>query len=351
MAERLVVLAPNWLGDAVMALPAIADVRRRFPDAHLAVAARASIADLFRFVPGLDAVVTLEAGAGAVGHAKALAGGLFDTAILLPNAFRAAWLAWRAGVTNRWGYRADGRGLLLTRGVTKPESGCHQSAYYQQLTRALGIESGPGEPCLDVPPPVRAAALDRLTSQGYDGASPVVVIAPGAAYGTAKQWTPAHVATLITRMIAAPATTPATTTAGRPWCVLVGSRGDMDTGRTILAALSAALPGATATRVIDLVGQTTIEMLMGVLSAADVCVSNDSGAMHMAAAAGTRVVGLFGPTDERQTSPIARPGSRAVVLTHPVWCRPCMLRECPIDHSCMTGITPDLVVEQVRSMM
>jgi heptosyltransferase-2 len=302
-------------------------------------------------VPGIDAVVTLEAGAGAGGHARALAGGRFDTAILLPNAFRAAWLAWRAGVTNRWGYRADGRGFLLTRGVPKPESGCHQSAYYQQLARALGIESGPGEPCLDVPPPVRVAALDRLTSQGYDGASPVVVIAPGAAYGTAKQWTPAHVAALLTTLIA-PLTTaitlaPVTTRAGRPWCVLVGSRGDVDTGRTILAALSS----ATATRVIDLIGQTTLEMLMGVLSAADVCVSNDSGAMHLAAAAGTRVVGLFGPTDERQTSPIARPGSRAAVLTHPVWCRPCMLRECPIDHSCMTGIAPDLVVEQVRSMM
>ena len=92
-------------------------------------------------------------------------------------------------------------------------------------------------------------------------------------------------------------------------------------------------------------------MLAAVLGAANVCVSNDSGAMHLAAAVGTPVVALFGPTNEYETAPLTREGRRSAVLTHPVWCRPCMLRECPIDHRCMKGITPERVHAAVVRMM
>ena len=97
--------------------------------------------------------------------------------------------------------------------------------------------------------------------------------------------------------------------------------------------------------VIDVTGATTIEMLAGLLGVADACVSNDSGAMHLAAAVGTPVVALFGPTNEYETAPLTRHGRRAAVLTHPVWCRPCMLRECPIDHRCMKRISPERVFD------
>ena len=124
-------------------------------------------------------------------------------------------------------------------------------------------------------------------------------------------------------------------------CALVGSRGDAATAAEIVGMLE----GDIRPRVMDLTGATTIEMLAGILGVADACVSNDSGAMHLAAAVGTPVVALFGATNEFETAPLTRHGRRAAVLSHPVWCRPCMLRECPIDHRCMKRITPERVYE------
>jgi heptosyltransferase-2 len=103
--------------------------------------------------------------------------------------------------------------------------------------------------------------------------------------------------------------------------------------------------------VIDLAGQTSLKELASVFRLASVCVSNDSGAMHVAAAVGTPVIALFGSTREYETAPLARTGSHVEVLTHDVWCRPCMLRECPIDHRCMTGITPERVLTAVDRAM
>jgi heptosyltransferase-2 len=135
--------------------------------------------------------------------------------------------------------------------------------------------------------------------------------------------------------------------ARRAICVLVGSKGDRATTRMIAQGLSQ----DAAARVIDLTGETTLEQLAGILRLAQACVSNDSGAMHMAGAIGTPLVALFGPTREHETAPLTRAGGRAEVLTHPVWCRPCMLRECPIDHRCMKGITPQRVFASVDRLI
>ena len=158
----------------------------------------------------------------------------------------------------------------------------------------------------------------------------LVVLAPGAAYGKAKQWIPAHVATLIAKLDRQHSAT----------CVLVGSAADRATGAEIHRAIA-------SSRLIDLIGDTTLDQLAGVLAVCDVCVCNDSGAMHLAAAVGARVVATFGPTNEHATRPLARPERRAEVLVHDVWCRPCMLRECPIDHRCMTGLTPERVFDAI----
>ena len=144
MPERVLIVAPNWLGDAVMALPAIADVRRALPGARLAIAARRSVADLFRLAAGIDEVVTLRADGrwwrrrAFAQDVAALAAMRADTALLLPNSFNAAWLVKRAGVGERWGYAADVRSRLLTRAVPRPRVACHQGEYYQQLVAALG---------------------------------------------------------------------------------------------------------------------------------------------------------------------------------------------------------------------
>jgi heptosyltransferase-2 len=339
----VLVVAPNWLGDAVMALPAIADVRRAFSSARLIVAARRSVADLYRLSPVVDEVATLQWG-GRWWRRRQLAMDAAqlqdveaDVAVLLPNSFAAAWLIKRAAIPERWGYEADMRRPLLTRVVKRPKGALHQGAYYQLLTEMLGMARGPLAPTLTIPERATAAAHDLLRSRGWDSASPVVVLAPGAAYGGAKRWVPRYVGQLATALVRRRNAT----------CVLVGSRADAPTVRDAMAAIDR----SAASRTIDLTGQTTLEVLAAVQGLAKACVSNDSGAMHLAAAVGTPLVALFGPTNERETAPLPRPGSVAEVLTNPVWCRPCLLRECPLDHRCMTGIPPERVLGSIERML
>jgi heptosyltransferase-2 len=340
--DRVLIIAPNWLGDAVMALPAIADVKRRFPAARLTVAARRSVADMFALAPDADDVVTLgwsgrwwqrRAFQGDVTRLRELGA---DIAVLFPNSFATAWLVSQASVPARWGYATDFRRRLLSRAVRRPSGGRHQGAYYQHLTSALGFESGPMEPRLDIPPRATQAARSLLIERRWDSRSSIVALAPGAAYGTAKRWLPRSVARLITELARHRHTT----------CVLLGSRTDAATTTQIRSLLDRDV----SARTIDLTGETTLEMLAAVLGLASACVSNDSGAMHVAAALGTPTVAIFGPTREYETAPLTRAGGRAEVLTHPVWCRPCMLRECPIDHRCMKGITPERVLESIQRL-
>lgn len=339
----IVVLAPNWLGDAVMALPSIADVQRAFPMARLVVAARPAVADLFRLVPGIAEVVTfawrgrLLQRRGLREDGERLRATGARVALLLPNSFAAAWLAKQAGIAERWGYASDLRSPLLTRAVPRPRGSRHQGAYYQHLTRALGVSSGPLTPRLDVPAAAREAAHALLTRRGWDGVSPLAVLAPGAAYGTAKRWLPARVSSLAALL------------AGdrRFTCALVGSAADRTTTTMVREGVPAALRG----RVIDVAGETTLDVLAGILALGAVVVSNDSGAMHVAAAIGTPVAAVFGPTREFETAPLPCDGGRIEVVLQPVWCRPCMLRECPIDHRCMKGVTPERVLGAIDRLL
>jgi heptosyltransferase II len=341
--SRIVVLSPNWLGDAVMALPAIADLRRRYPSAHLAVAARASVAPMFELAPGVDAVVTLRwkgrvfDRAGLRADAAALRETRFDAALLLPNSMASAWLTRRAGVAERWGYAADYRSPFLTRAVPKPKGSRHQARYYQHLTETLGAPAGPLEPILTAAATDVAAARSLLSERGWDGVRPLVVLAPGAAYGHAKRWPPERYAALVSTLVSSHGAT----------CALVGAGVDAEATRLVRdLADEAARP-----HVIDLANLTTLRTLAAVLSLARACVSNDSGAMHLAAAVGVRVVAVFGPTREKETAPLARAARPATVLVHDVFCRPCMLRECPIDHRCMTQLDPARVQAAVTEAM
>jgi heptosyltransferase II len=321
----------------VMAMPAVADVRRAIPRSHIVIAARTSVGGLLQFVPGLDGTVVFESGSSAAAQARALEAGRFDAALLLPNSFRSAWIAWRARIAARWGYRGEGRTPLLTAAIARPAWPYRQVEYYQHLTQALGFASGPDVPTFLVPNAVIDAARDLLRSRGHDGVGRVVVLAPGTAQSTSKQWIPEYVSALIALL-----------SRDGVRCVLAGAPSDAEIGGRIVLAV----PEPARSRIIDLIGQTTIEQLVGLLKIADVVVGNDSGATHLAAALGTRVVATFGPTNEQHSPPLAHAEAPAVVLTNPVWCRPCMLmKECPIDHSCMTGITPDRVHMAVRGLL
>jgi heptosyltransferase II len=340
---RLLVIAPNWLGDAVMALPALADIRRHFAEATLAVAARATVAPLFDCVPGIDQLIVLEgygdsSGPGGRRDAVArVAEGRFDAAILFPNSFRAAWLVRSAGVPERWGYSADFRRVLLTRSVRRPGR-VHYAAYCQRLASELGIANGPLEARLSAPASLRASAEEQLRSEGWTPGQPLLGIAPGAAYGHAKRWPPARFAELF-RLVWE--RTDAT-------CVVLGRAADRDARQDILDALDRAPGGRPSGRLIDLTGRSDLLQLIGVASCCRAFVANDSGALHLAAALGVPVVGIYGPTDERYTSPLAAGPDlerQVRVLTAEAWCRPCGLRECPIDHRCMRRVSALQVFE------
>ena len=339
--RRVYIFAPNWLGDAVMALPAIADLRRHFSEAQFVVAARPSVGSLFDLVPDIDRVATLR-WRGRAPWTRAFRGDLEtlraegdpagDIAVLLPNSFAAAWVAKRAAIPERWGYATDWRASLLTRSIRVPGGSVHQGRYYQQLTAALGVPSGPLEPRVNVPAAIRERVRPLLEHAGWDGKQTLVAIAPGAAYGTAKRWLPTYFAQLIAALARDRGVQ----------AVLVGGAGDAASVRLILRDHA-----AREARPIDVVSKTSLHELAGVIALSSVCVSNDSGAMHLAGAIGTPIVALFGPTRETETAPLVRAGGRRDVLIHPVWCRPCMLRECPIDHRCMKGLSPQRVVDAV----
>jgi heptosyltransferase-2 len=340
---RVLVVAPNWLGDAVMALPAIADARRHFATATLIVAARTSVAPLFSLADGVDEVITMQ-WRGAPLRRRAMrrdvervARTAADVAILLPNSFASAWIVERAGVRERWGYASDLRRPLLSRAVRRPRGTLHQGAYYQRLMRELGAASGPPAPAVTVSPEMLEQARSLLRSRGWDGTRPLLAIAPGAAYGTAKRWLPAHFARMVTMAASA----------SGAQGVIVGSAADAETADWVVRSMADSIRAD----IIDVTGATSLATLAGVLRLSSVCVSNDSGAMHLAAAVGAPLAALFGPTREYETAPVVRDGARAHVLFNPVWCRPCMLRECPIDHRCMVTLSPETVFAAVEQLM
>jgi heptosyltransferase-2 len=325
---RLVVVAPNWLGDAVMALPLLSDVSLAWPDAHISVAARRSVAPLFSMAPPVNQVVTLDSRSGRYGwrlwrgDARRLAEGQYDAALLLPNSFGAAWVTSRAGIPERWGFARDLRGRLLTRAVKRPSSAMHQAEYYQVLAAGLGISPGPRLVTLNIPTESIVSAKSLLSEAGLSEGRAFVVMAPGAAYGRAKQWLPSRFAELSVMVAEERAAT-----------VLVGTKADVGVCRAICVSAGGGI--------IDLCDRTDLTTLAALMSMSAATIANDSGAMHLAAAAGAKVVAIFGPTDYQHTSPLFAGANvpAPTIISSDVWCRPCMLRECPLDHRCMTQIS------------
>jgi heptosyltransferase-2 len=339
-AARVLVRMPNWLGDIVMALPALGAVRASFERAVLAVGVPEPFAPLMRAVSGVNETLPLATTAGwrrVRADARAMAEGRFDVVVLFTNSFGSAVAAWRAGIPERWGYRRDFRRWMLTRPVARRAPGTgesrHQSRDYTRLAESLGMPVPPVPPRVEVSDAWRDRAARLLADHGIAGDRAIVGLAPGAAYGGAKRWPPARVGALV-RLMA--------DRAGAA-CVLVGAAADRDTGHEIESAIRAGAAGRGGPRLVNLIGRTDLPALAGVMACCRAFVSNDSGAMHLAAAIGVPVTAVFGPTREWATAPL---GPHTIV-THDVFCRPCMLRECPIDHRCMTRITPETVFDSV----
>jgi heptosyltransferase-2 len=331
--SRVMVRATNWLGDAVMSLPAIRAIRGVFPQAHLAVVAKPWVADLYAREKSIDRVIPYTA--KTFGDKRAFAARLrrerVDGAILLQNAFDAALMAWMAGIPERIGYRRDGRGFLLTRAIPVPEPGDiprHERFYYLELLRRAGmLERFPTVPAiaLDGADAARECGAQRLREMGIH--APPVGISPGAAYGNAKRWLPERFAEVAARLGSAHET-----------AVLVfGSAAERPLCEAVAAGIRAA-----GTEARNLAGETSLLEFIDLAAACRVFVTNDSGAMHIASALGVPTVAVFGATDDSTTGPTAL---NARIVREHAECSPCLLRECPIDHRCMTRVTVDRVTQ------
>lgn len=333
--RRVVVRAPNWLGDAVLALPAMAALREHFAGDSLTIAAPAGVAALFREDTGVRPDAVLDVPASTSAAVRVVRAGAFDVGVLFPNSFRSAWVLRRAGVPERWGFARGARGVLLTRRSRAGGKGGHHADYYRALVRGLDVACDDRVPALSASPASLARAAALLARAGVvdaAGGTRLVGVAPGAAYGQAKQWPSARMAEVIARLVRERDVT----------CIIVGAAHDRFAGREIESWLRSHAP-ETQSRVIDFIGRTDLGSLVGLASMCRVFVSNDSGAMHVAAALGRPVVAMFGPTDERATRPLGA----GDVITADVFCRPCHLRDCPIDHRCMKRISAGTVFAAV----
>ncbi|HEY6391001.1 MAG TPA: lipopolysaccharide heptosyltransferase II [Bryobacteraceae bacterium] len=320
--SKILIRATNWVGDAVMCLPALAVIRERFPRAHIAILAKPWVADIYRRESFADEVILYNS-ASRWKMAGELRARRFDCAILLQNAFEAALIAWLARIPVRIGYQRDGRGLLLTRAVAVPKRGeipRHERFYYLELLRRAGI--------IDRLPESTAI---RLTPPPGGRGARIIGVSPGAAYGSAKQWLPERFAEAAGALAAARGASIA----------LFGSQSE----RRLCSQVTALLADHDVS---NYAGETTLAQFIELAAQCELFLTNDSGAMHIASALGVPTVAIFGATDDLATGPT---GAHARVVRQQVECSPCLLRECPIDHRCMTRVSADRVIKAAQSLL
>lgn len=322
---KLLIRATNWVGDAIMALPALRAVRSRFREAEITILARPYVADIYKGQGVADDLMTVEPSKNVVSEVRARK---FDAALLLQNAFEAAWVAWRAGIPERIGYARDGRSALLTKAARVPRPGeipAHEQFYYLELLRRAGwLDTLPQETfiTLNVAEENRRRAEETLQAAGARTGQARIAIGAGASYGSAKCWPPDRFAVLANRLQEQTGAS----------VVLFGTAGER--------AVSSAIASGLRRPPIDLTGKTSIAELPALLSRCQLFIGNDSGAMHVAAAVGLPIVAVFGPTDPFGTAPVT---PRCTIVQQRPYCSPCFLRRCPTDHRCMTSVTAEAV--------
>lgn len=343
--RRILIVQPNWVGDAVMATPMLRAMRERFPNAHIAYLLRRYVKPIYTGMPWADQLITYrtgktkaKAGKGAFFDLAArLRAGKFDTAVLLPNSFRAALVCKLAGIDRIIGYERDGRSFLIDdkllptkeRGKFVPTPIVQT---YMGIARYLGSTSRDMSLKLFVTPGEREDARELLSRCGLDpeidrpashGGRPMVILNPGAQYGAAKCWLPEYFAAIGDRFIEELNAT-----------VLISAA---PKERRIVEAIQKHMRH----RAVDLSSHgSTLGALKEVVRRADLMITNDTGPRHIAAAMGTPVVTVFGPTFPQWTE-IDFPLERQVSVK--VFCGPCQKKVCPLDHRCMTRVTPAMV--------
>ena len=326
MRGTLIVRLPNWLGDTVMAVPALRALRQSHGDARVALVG--PWATLLAGHGLADVLVPYACSWGARlakwDEVRALGA---TAAILFPNSFESALAAWYWRAPRRVGFDAGGRAPLLTDAIPLPAPREHQVDEYARLVARLGVEVGEGTPRL-TPPAVDSPerqTIRRLLCEAGAVDGRIVGIHLGAAYGPSKLWPAERIVELCRRL-----------SDHGEIALLLGARDDLDAAEAITRQTPAR----------SLVGRDGPELLPALVAELDALVCGDTGVGHLAAAIGTPVVTLFGPTDPELTAP----RGPVRVLTHGVACAPCFYRACPIDHPCLRGITAAAVQDALESL-
>lgn len=341
---KILVRGTNWIGDAVMSIPALRELRRIFPDAKITLHTRSWADGLFQDADFIDELVTFDKHRWKIkdvyDNSQFLRDDGYDLAVLLPNSFESALTSFLARIPRRIGYNKDVRGLLLTDPIAVPEwkNRRHEVFYYLHLVaeaerRLLGrdtVSRDIPDTSLHISGQRRAEAATRLAAFGVDPAKRTVALAVGSTNSNAKRWPAKQYAALCDMLRAKMDVN----------VILVGSGAEADVSERV-SRLCSSPP-------IDLTGKTDIAEAAAMLSQVDLLISNDTGLAHLAPAAGTRTIVIFGPTNPNTTRPFS---PNAEVVQKEVECSPCMLRDCPIDHRCMTRVTINEVFETAERLL
>lgn len=332
---------PNWIGDAVMASPVLADIKAQFKDCKLTAMCQGAIGQLFTHDPHIDEIFQFTKPSGWVHHLTPspiinnIRKGEFDTGILMTNSFSSAWWFYRGRVQNRIGFKGNLRSLLLNHALPFPKDieTQHLVKTYKELLLPLGIDYSTTEPKLYLSDEEVRVTKEVLRKEGAQQDSIVVGISPGAAYGSAKCWIPERFRLLAQSLVKDP----------KKFVIFFGDASQRNLSEKITQDLGE--------RVLNLTGKTSLRELMAYMQECDVMVANDSGAMHMSYGLDIPVVALFGPTSDVKTGPL----KRALTIHKHVPCSPCYKKVCPISdpndhHKCMKDIEVEEVQQAIEKL-
>ncbi len=334
--QRILIRCPNWVGDLVMATPAIRAIRERFNRSHIVLLVKPYGRKVIEHSPYVDEILEYDDGdtdqgmRGILSRAMQLRRENFDLAVIFPNSFSSALIAFLAGIKRRVGYSREGRGWMLTDPIEPVRQGpkivpIPMVEYYLRITDWLECPRLTLAPELFVSAATRQKAQDILERCGVNGKYMTVVMIPGAAYGSSKCWKPEYFAQVADHLIEG----------YRCNLVIVPGPEEVQIARDIEARMSRG-PIVLADPVVPL------DILMAIIQSSSLVITNDTGPRHFAVAFDKPVVVIMGPTDPRYTNLNLE---KTIVLREDLDCSPCHLKVCPRDHRCMTAITPERVIE------
>lgn len=327
--KKILIRGTNWIGDAVLTMPAVKAVRKRFPDAEISILVKPWVAGLFENSADIDRIIIYDEKkyARLCGKRKLISDlkkHKFDMAILFQNAFEAAFLTCFAGIPVRYGYNTDGRGMLLTHKIALSDETLkkHQVWYYLDLLKPLAINIEKPELSLKIGSKDKAAVSKILKKNRIKKGDLIIGINPGASYGPAKRWFPDRYAKLVEMLI------------GRfnAKIILFGSKDDKEA--------TAEIASLSSHKLINLAGRTSLGEATALIERCRLFITNDSGLMHISAALNVPVIAIFGSTSPERTGPY---GKDHHIIYKNAECSPCLKRECPTDFKCMKLISVDEV--------